>query len=65
MAQLPPGLTFDSFYNDLRARGFLVYRGKGPVSHDSFLVANMGHVDIETIDRFLEAVADIAGVETH
>lgn len=63
VAQLPPGLTFDSFYNDLRARGFLVYRGKGPVSHDSFLVANMGHVDIATIDRFLEAVADIAGVE--
>ena len=32
------------FYHDLRARGFLVYRGKGPVSHDCFLVANMGDV---------------------
>ncbi|HTS88499.1 MAG TPA: aminotransferase class V-fold PLP-dependent enzyme [Gemmatimonadales bacterium] len=62
VAQLPPGLTFDVFYDDLRARGFLVYRGKGPVSHDSFLVANMGHLDIATIDRFLEAVAEIAGV---
>jgi 2-aminoethylphosphonate-pyruvate transaminase len=59
LAQLPPGLTFDAFYNDLRARGFLVYRGKGPVSHDAFLVANMGHLDIATIDRFLETVADI------
>jgi 2-aminoethylphosphonate-pyruvate transaminase len=62
LAQLPPGVTFDAFYNDLRARGFLVYRGKGPVSHDSFLVANMGHLDSVTIDRFLETVADIAGL---
>ena len=62
VAQLPPGLTFDEFYHDLRTRGFLVYRGKGPISHDSFLVANMGDVDLATIDRFLETVADIAGI---
>jgi 2-aminoethylphosphonate-pyruvate transaminase len=62
VAQLPPGLSFDSFNHDLRARGFLVYRGKGPVSHDSFLVANMGYLDLATIDRFLETVADIAGL---
>jgi 2-aminoethylphosphonate-pyruvate transaminase len=61
VAQLPPGLSFDTFYNDLRSRGFLVYRGKGPVSHDSFLVGNMGYVDAATIDRFLETVADITG----
>lgn len=60
VAQLPPGLSFDSFYTDLRQRGFLVYRGKGPVSHDSFLVGNMGDITIETIDQFLETVADIA-----
>lgn len=60
VAQLPPGLTFDSFYTDLRARGFLVYKGKGPVSHDCFLVANMGDVTVDTIDRFLDTVAEIA-----
>jgi 2-aminoethylphosphonate-pyruvate transaminase len=60
VAQLPPSLSFDSFYQDLRQRGFLVYRGKGPVSHDCFLVANMGDIGIDTIDGFLEAVADIA-----
>jgi len=60
VAQLPPGLTFDSFYHDLRQRGFLVYRGKGPVSHDCFLVANMGDISLRTIDRFLETVAEIA-----
>lgn len=62
VAQLPSGLSFDSFNHDLRTRGFLVYRGKGPVSHDSFLVANMGYIDLGTIDRFLEAVRDIAGL---
>ncbi|MBK8003663.1 MAG: aminotransferase class V-fold PLP-dependent enzyme [Gemmatimonadetes bacterium] len=60
VAQLPPGLTFDSFYTDLRARGFLVYKGKGPVSHDCFLVANMGDVTVGTIDKFLDTVAEIA-----
>lgn len=60
VAQLPPGLSFDTFYQDLRQRGFLVYRGKGPVSHDCFLVGNMGDIDISTIDKFLETVADIA-----
>lgn len=60
VAQLPPGLTFDAFYEDLRDRGFLVYRGKGPVSHDSFLVANMGDLDAAMVDRFLDTVADIA-----
>lgn len=60
VAQLPPGLTFDSFYTDLRARGFLVYKGKGPVSHDCFLVANMGDVTVATIDKFLDTVAEIA-----
>ncbi len=62
VAQLPPGLSFDSFNHDLRARGFLVYRGKGPVSHDHFLVANMGYLDLATINRFLETVAAIAGL---
>lgn len=60
VAQLPPGLSFDTFYQDLRQRGFLVYRGKGPVSHDCFLVGNMGDITIETVDKFLETVADIA-----
>jgi hypothetical protein len=30
------------------------------VSHDCFLVANMGDVDVHTIDRFLATVAEIA-----
>ncbi len=62
LAQLPAGVTFDTFYNDLRAGGFVVYRGKGAVSHDSFLIANMGHLDGATIDRFMETVSDIAGL---
>ncbi|MDH4131478.1 MAG: aminotransferase class V-fold PLP-dependent enzyme [Gemmatimonadota bacterium] len=62
VAQLPPGLTFNTFYEDLRARGYLVYQGKGPVSHDSFLVANMGALDAATVDGFLDAVAEVGGL---
>jgi 2-aminoethylphosphonate-pyruvate transaminase len=60
VAHLPVGLTFDALYQDLRQRGFLIYRGKGPLSHDCFLVANMGALDLATIDCFLEAVEEIA-----
>lgn len=60
VAQLPAGLSFDSLYHDLRQRGFLVYKGKGPLSHDCFLIANMGDIGIETVDRFLETLAEIA-----
>jgi 2-aminoethylphosphonate-pyruvate transaminase len=63
VAHLPVGVTFDQFYGRLRDRGFLVYRGKGPLSHDCFLVANMGHLNLETIDRFLEVVASAIGIE--
>ena len=62
MAQLPPGTPFDTFYAGLRDLGFLVYRGKGPISHDTFLVANMGHIDGAMIDDLLEAVADVSGL---
>jgi 2-aminoethylphosphonate-pyruvate transaminase len=62
VATLPAGLTFDEFYHDLRSTGFVVYKAKGPLSHDCFLVANMGNLDLATIDRFLETVADIAAV---
>ncbi len=62
VAQLPPGMPFDVFYAGMRNRGFLVYRGKGPISHDTFLVANMGHLDSAMADDFLEAVAEVSGV---
>jgi len=61
VAHLPAGVSFDHFYAQLRERGFLIYRGKGPLSHDCFLVANMGHLDTELIDRFLAAVAEVIG----
>ena len=65
IVQLPSGFTFDRFSQAVRARGFLIYRGKGPISHDCFLLANMGHIDLGTIDRFLEALADITGQPEH
>lgn len=60
VAHLPPGLPFDRFYAELRVRGFVVYRGKGPISHDCFLVANMGDLNLPTVDAFLVAVSQVA-----
>jgi 2-aminoethylphosphonate-pyruvate transaminase len=61
VAQLPPGKPFDAFYGELRDRGFLVYRGKGPISHDTFLVANMGYLDTAMVEDFLDAVGEVCG----
>jgi 2-aminoethylphosphonate-pyruvate transaminase len=60
VAGLPEGEPFDSFYHALRQRGFVVYQAKAAFRDTCFLAANMGHLDMPTIDRFLESVRDAA-----
>jgi 2-aminoethylphosphonate-pyruvate transaminase len=59
VAQLPAGWAFDSFYDAIRRRGFVIYQAKAALRDSCFLVANMGYLDMPTIDRFLKAVADV------
>jgi len=59
IAALPPATTSRRLYDDLRARGFVVYEAKGELRERCFLVANMGHLDAGTLERFLDAVADV------
>lgn len=52
---LPQGISFESLHNKLKAKGFIIYAGKGPLSGKTFQVANMGALTTEDIYKFLEA----------
>jgi 2-aminoethylphosphonate-pyruvate transaminase len=59
VAALPPRMTSQQVYDGLRARGFVVYEAKGELRERCFLIANMGHLDVETVERFLQTVEDV------
>ena len=61
VADAPPGQTPDEIYDTLLRRGFIIYHAKGDLHDRCFLVANMGDLRLETIDRFLSAMLDIVG----
>ena len=52
---LPQGISFEALHNELKAKGFIIYAGKGPLSEKTFQVANMGVLTKEDIYKFLEA----------
>lgn len=52
---LPQGISFEALHNELKAKGFIIYAGKGPLSEKTFQVANMGALTTEDIYKFLAA----------
>jgi 2-aminoethylphosphonate-pyruvate transaminase len=64
VAAVPPAQTSEELYDALLGRGFVVYQAKGDLRARCFLVANMGHLHIDTIDRFLDAVAAVVPAGT-
>jgi 2-aminoethylphosphonate-pyruvate transaminase len=54
---LPAGVTFEAMYEPLKSTGFVIYDCKAPLQGQWFQVANMGHIEPETLDRFLTAFA--------
>jgi 2-aminoethylphosphonate-pyruvate transaminase len=59
VADVPPGQTPDELYGTLLDRGFVIYHAKGDLRDRCVLIANMGDLRLETIDRFLSVVADV------
>jgi 2-aminoethylphosphonate-pyruvate transaminase len=57
--KVPAGLTVDRLYDGLRERGFVIYKGKGPLAADHVQIANMGELSDATIDSFLAALTAI------
>jgi 2-aminoethylphosphonate-pyruvate transaminase len=57
--KIPSVLTVDALYDQLKERGFIIYKCKGELAADHVQVANMGELADSTIDTFLASVADI------
>jgi 2-aminoethylphosphonate-pyruvate transaminase len=57
--RFPPGLDYATLHDALRARGFVIYEGQGPLARELFRVANMGHVEATDFTRFLAALGEV------
>lgn len=53
---LPPGLTYSQLHDPLKARGFVIYAGQGPLATRIFRIANMGDVTLDEYRAFLAAL---------
>ena len=56
LARLPEGVEFDAFQRELREAGYVIDPVKGALRASHCIVANMGAVDLGTIEGFLAAV---------
>jgi 2-aminoethylphosphonate-pyruvate transaminase len=56
---LPPGRTYATLHDGLKARGFVIYEGQGRLAREIFRVANMGHLARTDFERFLEALGAV------
>jgi 2-aminoethylphosphonate-pyruvate transaminase len=52
-----PQFDFQTFYDQLRRRGFVIYPGK-VTNADCFRIGNIGHLDESDCNHLLKAVAD-------
>jgi 2-aminoethylphosphonate-pyruvate transaminase len=57
--KVPSVITVDALYDQLKERGFIIYKCKGELAADHVQIANMGELADATIDTFLAGVADI------
>jgi len=53
-----PAYSFNSFYQALKARGFVIYPGK-VTGADTFRIGNIGHVFAQDMERLLDAVRQV------
>lgn len=59
-AAVPGGQSFDAFYAEVKAKGYLIYACKPPLAPRWFQVAVMGELAEEDLYDFLEVLAPLA-----
>lgn len=57
--ELPAGVSYTRLHDQLKARGFVIYAGQGPLAPRIFRVANMGDVSAEEYREFLTALEPV------
>lgn len=61
--RLPKGVSYESFHDGLKERGFVIYAGQGGLAGGMFRISTMGTVGDRDIERFLAAVESL--LEAH
>jgi 2-aminoethylphosphonate-pyruvate transaminase len=56
---LPDGVAYPALHDALKAQGFVIYAGQGPLAATLFRIATMGDVGEADYRRFIEALAVI------
>ena len=56
-ATLPAGVDYETLRREIRARGYIVYGGKGPLENRVIQVSALGTVDALVLEAFFEALA--------
>ncbi len=56
--KLPKDINYEELHDGLRQRGFVIYAGQGGLSEQIFRVANIGDIQKEEFQNFLEALKD-------
>jgi 2-aminoethylphosphonate-pyruvate transaminase len=56
---LPPGKTYATLHDGLRAEGFVIYEGQGKLAREIFRVANMGQLSPDDFAAFLRALEGV------
>ena len=57
--KVPSGQDVQALYDQLKERGFVIYKAKGPLAADHIQIANMGEISEATLDAFLAALTDV------
>jgi 2-aminoethylphosphonate-pyruvate transaminase len=57
--RLPEGLTYTMLHDALKARGFVIYAGQGPLSKTLFRISTMGNLTASDMDRLVQCFAEL------
>jgi 2-aminoethylphosphonate-pyruvate transaminase len=57
--RLPEGLTYTLLHDALKARGFVIYAGQGPLAKTLFRISTMGNLTAADMDRLLGCFAEL------
>ena len=57
--KVPPFIDVATLYDRMKARGFVIYKAKGPLGADHVQIANMGDLPDPAIDGMLAALTEI------
>ena len=57
--KVPAGIDVQALYDQLKERGFVIYKTKGPLGADHIQIANMGEIPEATLDAFLAALTEV------